>query len=225
MFRPIVFAIIFFAATGFFIYSIKNFLSYLKLAKPENRLNDISKRLKTTFEVAFLQTKLLRSKLAGILHLCIYWGFVVLLFVVLESIIEGFFPDFTFAFLGPVYSIMTFLQDFFGALVLVVVIFSLFRRYIGTPKRLQVDSAARNDATFILIMIALVMVTMFGMSVERILTGESQGYRPVSEFIAGFFNTGSHTAYEFFWWAHILVVLVFMNYLPYSKHFHVMSSE
>lgn len=224
MLRTLIFAIIFFAAIGYFIYSVKNFISYLKLAKPENRLNEISKRLKNTFEIAFLQTKLLRSRLAGILHLCIYWGFVVLLFVVLESIIEGFIPGFSFGFLGPVYSILTFLQDFFGALVLAAVTVSLIRRYVGTPKRLQVDKSSRMDATFILVMIGLVMVTMFGMSVEKILIGESQGYRPVSAFIAGFFNGGSHTMYEVFFWAHILVVLSFLNYLPYSKHFHVLSS-
>ncbi|MEO6693979.1 MAG: heterodisulfide reductase-related iron-sulfur binding cluster [Ignavibacteria bacterium] len=224
MLRPIIFGLIFFGAVGFFIYSVKKFISYLKIAKPENRSFDIPKRLKNTFEIAFLQTKLLRSRLAGILHLCIYWGFVVLLFVVLESIIEGFFPEFSFAFFGKAYSVLTFLQDFFGALVFVTVVFSLIRRYVGTPKRLQVEKAAKLDATFILIMIGLVMVTMFGMSVEKILIGQSQGYRPVSAFIAGFFSTGSHTGYEIFWWAHIIVVLVFMNYLPYSKHFHVLSS-
>lgn len=224
MLRPIIFGIIFFGASGYFIYSVMKFISYLKIAKPENRLYDIPKRIKNTIEVAFLQTKLLRSRLAGILHLCIYWGFVVLLFVVVESIIEGFFPDFSFAFLGPFYNVLTVLQDYFGALVLVTVIFSLFRRYIGTPKRLQVERSAKLDATFILIMIGLVMVTMFGMSVEKILIGSSQGYRPVSTFIAGFFNGGSETVYEIFFWAHIIVVLVFMNYLPYSKHFHVLSS-
>ena len=224
MLRPIIFGIIFFGASGYFIYSVMKFISYLKIAKPENRLFDIPKRIRNTIEVAFLQTKLLRSRLAGILHLCIYWGFVVLLFVVVESIIEGFFPSFSFAFLGPLYNVMTVLQDYFGALVLVTVIFSLFRRYIGTPKRLQVERSAKLDATFILIMIGLVMVTMFGMSVEKILIGSSQGYRPVSTFIAGFFNGGSETAYEIFFWAHIIVVLVFMNYLPYSKHFHVLSS-
>jgi S-adenosylmethionine synthetase len=224
MLRPIIFGIIFFGASGYFIYSVMKFISYLKIAKPENRLFDIPKRIRNTIEVAFLQTKLLRSRLAGILHLCIYWGFVVLLFVVVESIIEGFFPSFSFAFLGPLYNVMTVLQDYFGALVLVTVIFSLFRRYIGTPKRLQVERSAKLDATFILIMIGLVMVTMFGMSVEKILIGSSLGYRPVSTFIAGFFNGGSETAYEIFFWAHIIVVLVFMNYLPYSKHFHVLSS-
>jgi Fe-S oxidoreductase len=224
MLRPIVFSIIFLGAIGLFLYSVRNFLSFLKLAKPEDRSGNIPKRLSNTFNIAFLQTKLLRSKLAGILHLCIYWGFVVLLFVVLESIIEGFFPDFSFAFLGPFYSILTFLQDFFGALVLAAVLFSLVRRYIGTPQRLKVDTSSRKDASFILVMIAMVMITMFGMSVEKILLGQSHGYRPLSEFIAGFFSGGSQVLYEIFFWAHILIVFAFLNYLPYSKHFHVLSS-
>lgn len=224
MLRPILFSIIFLGAIGLFLYSVRNFVSYLKLAKPENRSGNIPQRLSNTFNIAFLQTKLLRSKIAGILHLCIYWGFVVLLFVVVESIMEGFFEGFSFAFLGPLYSILTFLQDFFGALVLVTVLFSLVRRYVGTPERLRVDTSSRKDASFILVMIALVMITMFGMSVEKILLGQSQGYRPVSEYLAGFFSGGSHTMYEVFFWAHILIVFAFLNYLPYSKHFHVLSS-
>jgi Fe-S oxidoreductase/nitrate reductase gamma subunit len=224
MLRTLIFAVIFFGATGFFIYSVRKFISYLKIAKPDNRFGDISQRLKNTFQIAFLQSKILRSKFAGILHVSIFWGFLILLFVVVESIIEGFFPSFSFSFLGPFYSVITFLQDIFGALVFVTVIFSLFRRYIGTPKRLQVETSAKLDASFILIMISLVMFTMFGMSVEKILIGNSEGYRPISAYIASFFSGGSHTSYEIFFWAHIIIVLVFMNYLPYSKHFHVLSS-
>lgn len=224
MLRPILFGLILLGAIGFFIYSVRNFFSYLKLAKPEDRTGNIPQRLSNTFSIAFMQTKLLRSRLAGILHLCIFWGFVILLFVVVESMIEGFFPDFSFSFLGPFYSVLTFLQDFFGALVLVTVVFSLIRRYVGTPQRLRVDSKSRLDATFILTMIALVMITMFGMSVEKILLGQSHGYRPVSEYLAGFFSGGSQAVYDFYFWAHILIVFAFLNYLPYSKHFHVLSS-
>lgn len=224
MLRPLIFALILFSALGFFFYSVRKFLSYLKIAKPEDRFKDIKQRLINTLNIAFLQKKLLRSRLAGILHLCIYWGFLVLLFVVIESVIEGFFPDFSFAFLGPLYSVLTFLQDFFGALVFVTVLFSLVRRYVGTPERLKVETSARLDASFILLMIALVMFTMFGMSVEKILLGNSEGYRPVSAYIASYFSGGSHTVYELFFWLHIIIVLIFLNYLPYSKHFHVLSS-
>jgi Fe-S oxidoreductase len=213
------------AGGGFFIYSISCVISYLKLGKPENRLGNIPQRLFNTFNFAFLQTKLMRQKLAGILHLSIYWGFLVLLLAVLESFIEGFVPGFSFSFLGKFYSFITLTQDVFGALVFFVVIFSLLRRYIATPKRLQVESSSRLDAVFILILIMLVMVTMFGANAERILLGQSHGYRPVSGFLAGLFaGEGNKSVYGFFWWAHNIVVLGFMNYLPYSKHFHVLSS-
>ena len=226
MVKPIIFGIIFLSAVGFFLYSINRFLSYLKIAKFENRFNEVGTRLKNVFVFAFLQTKLLRDKFAGILHLCIYWGFVILLLVVVESIVEGFFPQFSFSFLGaPVYSVITVTQDFFGALVFFTVLFSLFRRYVGTPKRLQVEASSKIDATFILFLIMMVMVTMFGQNVERIALGHSEGYRPISDFLYNLFKPeGSEFAYEAYWWGHIAVVLGFMNYLPYSKHFHVLSS-
>lgn len=224
MLRSVIFGIVFLGAIGFFVYSALRFLSFLKIAKPDDRTGNLSQRLRNTINIALLQSKILRNKFAGMLHLFIFWGFLVLLFVVLESIIEGFFPEFSFSFLGPVYSILTLLQDLFGALVLVTAVFSLFRRFIGTPKRLQVDISSRLDASFILIMISLVMITMFGMSTEKILLGSSEGYRPVSTFIAGFFHHGSETSYQIFFWAHIIIVLAFLNYLPYSKHFHVLSS-
>ena len=210
---------------GFFFYSVRKFILYLKIGKPENRLNNIPQRLINTINIAFLQSKLFRSKLAGFLHASIFWGFCVLLLVVIESLLEGFIPGFSFAFLGKFYSLITLTEDFFGCLVFFVVLFSLFRRYIGTPKRLQVEKHSRLDATYILIMILFVMITMFGANIEKILLGVSKGYRPLSVMLAGIFGkTGSASAYLVFWWAHNIVVLSFLNYLPYSKHFHVLSS-
>ncbi|MCI0473105.1 MAG: (Fe-S)-binding protein, partial [Ignavibacteria bacterium] len=149
----------------------------------------------------------------------------ILSLVVIESFIEGFIPYFSFHFIGKIYSVITLSQDIFGALVFFVVIFSLLRRYIGTPKRLQVEKSSRMDAAFILVLIMLVIATMFGTNIERILLGHSHGFRPVSAFLARILaGSGSDFAYSFFWWAHNLVVLGFLNYLPYSKHFHVLSS-
>ena len=165
MIKSILFAIVLISAVLFFLYSVKNFISYLKLGKSENRLNNIKQRLINTINIAFLQTKLFRSRLAGFLHFCIYWGFLILSLVILESVIEGFFPNFSFSFLGKFYSVITLTQDFFGALVFFVVLFSLIRRFIGTPKRLQVEASSRNDAVFILVLILFIMVTMFGANV------------------------------------------------------------
>ena len=225
MLNTIIFAVVFLTSIAFFIYSIKVFISYLKIAKPENRFDNVSKRIKNTIIYALFQKKILRQKFAGILHASIYWGFLALLIVILEGFIEGFFPDFSFAFLGGFYSVITFITDIFGAVVFFIVIFSILRRFIFTPKRLRIELSSRLDATIILTLILLVMVTMFGANVERIFTGNAHGYRPVSEYLAGLFQgEGSHSAYMFFWWAHNIIILGFLNYLPYSKHFHIMSS-
>lgn len=224
MLGKIIFTLLLVFSFGFFIYSIKNVISYIRLGKPENRLNNIKQRVLNTINIALFQSKLFRSKLAGILHASIFWGFCVLLLLVLEGLIEGYFPNFSFSFLGILYSVITITQDIFGYLVLFTVIFSLIRRYIGTPERLK-DKSSRPDATFILVMIMLVMITMIGMNIEKVLMGKIPGARPITEYLSGLINSnGSETLYSFFWWAHNIVVLGFLNYLPYSKHFHVLSS-
>ena len=221
----IIFAIILLAAIIFFIYSVKLFLSYLKIGKPENRFDNTTKRIKNVINIALFQSKLLRQKFAGLLHFIIFWGFLILLIVVLEGIIEGLFPGFSFSFLGKFYSLITLTQDIFGTLVLFVVIFSLFRRYIGTPKRLQVERASKLDASLILTLILLVIVSMLGTSSERILLNHSNGFRPVSDFISqNILKSGSNSIYFIFLYSHNILVLIFLIYLPYSKHFHVLSS-
>ncbi|HEY5123777.1 MAG TPA: (Fe-S)-binding protein [Ignavibacteria bacterium] len=225
MILRILFALILISAIIFFLYSIKVFISYLKIGKKENRFNDIPERIINVINIAIFQSKILRRRFAGFLHVSIFWGFMVLLLVVVEGFIEALFPGFSFSFLGRFYSVITFSQDLFGALVFFVVVFSLFRRYIGTPKRLQVEKSSRRDATFILMLILLVMVTMFGATTEKILLNQSNGFRPVSAFLANnIFTNGSESLFLFFLFAHNIIVLVFLNFLPFSKHFHVLSS-
>lgn len=224
MINTIIFTLLLLVSFGLFTYSIRNIILNLKIGRPENRLFNIGQRIVNTINIAFLQSKIFRSKFAGFLHASIFWGFCVLLLLVLEGIIEGYKRNFSFAFLGKFYSLITITQDVFGFLVLAVVIFSLFRRYIGTPKRLR-DKSSRPDATLILVLIALVMITMIGMNIEKVLLGTVRGARPITKLAAGLFNSeGSESLYMFFWWAHNIVVLGFLNYLPYSKHFHVISS-
>ena len=226
MLNTIIFAFVFLSGISFFIFSIKNFLSYIKIGKLEDRTGNVSARFKNLFRIGLMNSKLFRRRFAGFLHIVIFWGFCSLSVIVMESFIEGFLPNFSFAFLGKFYSLITLTQDVFGISVLIVVIFSLFRRYIGTPERLKkIDNKSRLDATFILSLIAMVMITMFGANIERILTGHSHGFRPVSAAWASLYKGGgSETLYLVFWWAHNIVVLGFLNYLPYCKHFHVLSS-
>ncbi|KAB2844083.1 MAG: (Fe-S)-binding protein, partial [Ignavibacterium sp.] len=212
---------------------VNNLIKYLKVAKKkDDRFYDIPTRLKRVWNIAFAQTKLLREPLAGLLHLLIFWGFVLFIFAVLESIIQGFYSSFSLSFLGAFYSVITLVQDVFGLLVIGSVLLSLYRRYIQKVPRLQVDKHGMKDAAFILILIMFIVISMYGQNASGFANNAMMYHpyelRPISSFLAGiFFNgpTGSTLLlYEVFWWMHVLMIFGFLNYLPYSKHLHILTS-
>ena len=228
--QSLLFAIVLAGALGFFGWNAKRLIGYLQLGKKENRFDRVGERIRNVAKIAFGQTKLLRDPVAGVLHFLIFWGFVILLMAVLESIGEGLAPGLSFAFVGPLYPPLIFLEDLFGLLVVVAVLVSLYRRLLAPPKRLQVSGHSKWDAVLILGMILTVMITMFGQNATRIVLGlgDAPEARFVSAAIAGYFqglDQGSvSTWFHVFFWGHMLVVLGFLNYLPYSKHLHVISS-
>jgi len=227
----IIFSIIFFLAFGFLFYNLKRILSYIRLGQRENRFNNPNERIKNVLRIAFGQSKLLQDPTAGIIHFFIFWGFMLFLFAVLESLVQGFIPSFTLHFLGPIFSLITFTQDIFGLLVLVSVVLALFRRFIQRVPRLDVKGH-KLDAAIILFLILGVVVSMFGQNITHIVNSNfilaDYEVRPLSSLLAGlFFDSASESLkilYEVFWWAHILIIFGFMNFLPYSKHFHVFTS-
>lgn len=231
--KNIVFILIFIATFAFFGFSVNNLIKYLKVAKKkDDRYDNVSTRLKRVWNIAFAQTKLLREPLAGILHLLIFWGFVLFIFAVIETIIQGFYTPFTLSFLGPVFSLITLVQDIFGLLVIVSVLLSLYRRFIQKVPRLVVDPHGMKDAAFILSLIMLIVISMYGQNASG-FANNGMAYhqyelRPISAFVSGlFFNGQTETTlvlYQFFWWMHILLIFGFLNFLPYSKHLHILTS-
>lgn len=231
--KNIVFIIIFLAVFGFFAYSVNNLIKYLKVAKKkDDRSGYVGTRLKRVWNIAFAQTKLLRDPIAGTLHLLIFWGFVLFIFAVIETILQGFYSSLSLSFLGPVYSLITLVQDLFGLLVILSIIFSLYRRFIQKVPRLVVDDHGMKDAAFILTLIMFIVISMYGQNASGFanngMSYHESELRPVSAFISGLFFTGQSSTttflYEFFWWMHILLIFGFLNYLPYSKHLHILSS-
>ncbi|MCK7524468.1 MAG: hypothetical protein MZV64_46010 [Ignavibacteriales bacterium] len=94
--KNIIFIIVFVAVFGFFAYSVNNLIKYLKVAKKkDDRFDNIPTRLKRVWNIAFAQTKLLRDPVAGTLHLLIFWGFVLFIFAVIETIFQGFYSPFS----------------------------------------------------------------------------------------------------------------------------------
>src|SRR3970040_1839485 len=94
--KNIVFILFLAAAVSFFIWSCRNLILYMQVAKKkDDRFDNSGRRLKRVWTVAFAQTKLLRDPKAGVLHLIIFWGFVLFLFAVIEAVIQGFYSPFT----------------------------------------------------------------------------------------------------------------------------------
>lgn len=230
--KAVVFTFVCVSAFTFFFRSLSRNITYIRLGKPDLRFTNWREQVRQVFTVAFAQSKLLREPVAGSLHGIIFWGFNLFLFAVAETFLEGFFPGFSFIGFHWFYLVITGIQDIFGILVLAAIIFSLYRRFIKRVGRLQTTPKGKLDAAFVLCMIVLVVVSMFGQNSSRIaMNGFSLAwneFRPASYWLGTRLfsaNPASATAaYEFCWWLHTLTVLTFLNYLPYSKHFHVISA-
>ena len=228
--RSIVFSLVLLCAFGFFAFSIRRLILFLMIGKPDERFDKPWGRIKKTLVVAIAQSKILREPVAGAMHALIFWGFLVLLTAVLESLGEGLLHGFSFRFLGRLYEPLAFMQDMFAGLVVVAVLFALYRRFIVRPKRLEIEGHGQLDAVLILVMILLIMVSMLGQNATRMILdgGVPSGGRFLSAAVrplfVSFAQSTVNTWFEIFWWTHITVVLLFLNYLPYSKHLHVLTS-
>ncbi|MEW6511365.1 MAG: (Fe-S)-binding protein [Bacteroidota bacterium] len=221
------FSVFLVAALALFAWNARRLVRYLKVGKKENRFDRVPERLRRVFAIALGQSKLLREPLAGVLHALIFWGFVILLTAILESIGEGIAPGFSLAFLGSLYPPLIFIAELFGLLVLISVVVSIFRRLVAPPERLRVSGHAKWDAVLILFLILVVMVTMFGQNSARIALGleTAPAARLVSAvFAPSFTGDGTHMWFRIFFWGHMIAVLGFLNYLPFSKHLHILTS-
>ncbi|MGD1046201.1 MAG: (Fe-S)-binding protein [Bacteroidota bacterium] len=226
--KAIVFAVLLLGAFGLFGVSLRRMRKLISIGKPENRLDHLSQRFKKMMTVAFGQSKLFREPIPGLMHAFIFWGFLVLLSSVLEAIGEGLSSGLTFRFIGVFYQPLQFCQDLFEGLVIVGICIALYRRYILRPKRLQVDRHAQIDATAILFTILLIMISLLGQNAVRSRLDLNEGGHffsaTLSPILASSNVSANNILFEIYWWMHIVLVLGFLNYLPYSKHAHILTS-
>jgi len=197
------------------------------IAKPENRWDMVSERIKHMLRVAFGQSKILRDRSAGLIHAIIFWGFLVFLFTAVESMIQGFFPGFSWSFLGPVYSLISLSTDIFSILIIIAIILSLIRRFVIRVPRLQLERNEGIDALIVLAAIFIITTSMFMMnsSMEALDYASKWDIKPFASLMSGFMTcNAAYYVYSSCWWIHILAIYAFMNYLPFSKHLHVYTS-
>lgn len=231
--KNFIFIIVFALSFAFFFRSCWKLFLYMKVGKKkDDRFDNPAKRIINVLKIDFGQSKLLRDPSAGLVHFFIFWGFMLFLFAVIESLIQGFYSPFSLSFLGPAYSMITLIQDLIGILVVVAIVLALLRRFVFRIPRLQVDKSGSLDAVFILMMIFVVVVSMFGQNMTGFASNNfsfhENEFRPISSALATIFfsEPGENTIlyYEIFWWIHIITIFGFMNFLPYSKHLHVLTS-
>ncbi|MDB4890952.1 MAG: protein of unknown function cysteine-rich region domain protein, partial [Gemmatimonadetes bacterium] len=229
----IVFLFVLVAAMGFFALNVQRLASYLQLGYAENRLDHALTRIKNVFVIGIAQKKIFRDPVAGPMHALIFWGFMVLTAGTVEILIEGVWPAFSFAMFLPklLYNAYATSQDIFAVLVIAAVGFALYRRIVVHPRRLEGDNLEHTDAIIILSMIGGLMITLL-LSNGFLLAANHQAFgseKVISKPLGVWINhmmapRAAMTRYHLFWWAHALLILTFLNYLPYSKHLHVASS-
>jgi heterodisulfide reductase subunit C len=236
----ILFAILLIFGFGFFASSVKKIIRNINLGTDVNRKDNPKARWANMALIALGQSKMVRRPIAGALHIVVYVGFIIINIELLEIIIDGLFGTHRiFAeYLGPVYDVLIGSFEILALLVMVAVSVFWIRRNIVRLKRFinpDLNGFPKNDANYILYFEVILMTLFLLMNasdfhLQNVPGGFSHfikaGSFPVSQFIAPVFNGMSNELVmllsEIFWWLHITGILIFMNYLYFSKHLHIL---
>lgn len=202
---------------------------FVRLGRPAHRGGDLPRRIREEVTVVLGQRKLLQRFLPGVMHAFIFWGFLVLLTTVAEAFGEVFQRRFAIPLIGRT-GWLGLVQDVFTVLVLVGVELAVFIRKAQRPERFK--GSHLEEADFILLMIAGIMLTLLGLNAARIALHVNESpaaWTPLSNLASLAFRPmsyGAQSSFErVFLWAHILLILGFLAYIPYSKHLHIFVSE
>ena len=233
-FSNIIFSCILLISIGFFSFNMYKIIRNIRLGKPKNRFDNPLKRLKILLKIAFGQTKLFARPVSGILHALVYWGFLVITIGTLEMMIDGVFNlERSFSFLGRGYNIITSSGDIMAVIVLASCCVFMFRRIVLKIKRFsgkEIKKSSTIDANLALFIIIFLMISLISMNVAYIGKNsiDCVGFYPFSNSLINLISTWEINnillLHDISWWVHIMLVLIFLNELPYSKHFHVVMS-
>jgi Fe-S oxidoreductase len=198
----------------------------LRRGRPAPRFDDLPARVEQDVVIAFGQKKLLQRAVPGLMHAFIFWGFIVLFPTILMALIAVVDKHQTLPWLGE-QGWFAFLVDLFASLVLVGVITAFVIRKVQRPARFA--GSHLGEADVILLMIAGIVTTLLLWHSTRIALGLNEwpaSWSPVSNALSNLFGGGSGTEHleRVFVWAHVLLILSFLAYLPYSKHLHIITA-
>ena len=235
----VLFAILLIVGFGYFFKSVKKIRRNINLGTDVNRYDNPKARWTNMAMIALGQSKMVKRPVAGILHIIVYLGFIIINIELLEIIIDGLFGTHRiFAFLGTTYNVLIASFEILAVLVLLAVIIFWTRRNVINLKRFvssDLKGWPKSDGNYILYF-EVVLMTLFllmnasDLHLQNVPGGFSHfikaGSFPISQFIEPIFNGMSNETVmlltEMFWWLHIIGILIFMNYLYFSKHLHIL---
>ena len=224
------FAILLSIGIGFFTINVKKLIRNINLGKDVNRSDNSSARWRNMAMVALGQSKMVKRPVAAFLHLIVYAGFIIINIEVLEIIIDGLFGTHrAFSFLGGFYGFLIGSFEILAVLVLVAVIIFWIRRNVIKLKRFasnDLKGSPRKDANTILYFEIVLMSLFLIMNATDLQFQAMNNGNIISQHLNALFSGLDIAQVEVIervcWWLHIAGILVFLNYLYYSKHLHIL---
>ena len=234
----VIFALILGVGSWIFAGRVKFIRRNIFLGKKQDLSDNPAARWKQMAWVAMGQSKMVRRPIAGFFHILIYAGFVLINIEVLEILIDGLLGTHRFFahYVGTIYDVAIGFFEILALGVVVACVVFLGRRFVTKVPRLQMPELKGwpvKDATIILVVEIVLMGALLIMNAaEQFLVSkelmEAHGSFPVSQYLVGFFggfSDGSvHMIEHVCWWFHFVGIVVFLNYVPYSKHWHIIMS-
>ena len=234
----IIFALVLFTAIFLFRRNILFIKRNIRIGHEIDRTDRASERWSNMIRIALGQSKMVTRPIAGILHIIVYIGFIVINIELIEIVLDGLFGSHRlFApHMGELYDILIASFEILAALVLVSVVLFWLRRNALKIRRFrkpEVKGWPKKDADYILYFEIVLMTLFLSMNATDQLLQElgethytQAGLFPVSQYMTPLFSSfsvGSLVIFErTFWWLHISGILIFLNYLYYSKHLHIL---
>ena len=233
-----IFALILFSAIFLFRRNILFIKRNIQMGRAIDRSDRTSTRWYNMIRIAFGQSKMVTKPIAGILHVIVYVGFIIINIELIEIILDGLFGTHRlFApYLGELYNLLIASFEILAALVLVSVVLFWLRRNAIKIRRFckpEMKGWPKKDADYILYFEIVLMTLFLSMNATDQLLQEfgetnytQAGLFPVSKLLTPLFSSFSIESLivleKTFWWLHIIGILIFLNYLYYSKHLHIL---
>ena len=227
----IIFIGVLFLGIYFFARNLSRLYRNINFGKNIDVQGDTMQRFLNMCKIALGQGKLIKRPISGILHVIVYVGFIIINIELLEIVLDGIlgthriFSD----YLGELYGYLISTFELLAFLVVVAVTIFWLRRNVINIKRFFGDNMKgwpKNDANIILYFEIVLMALFITMNATDINFQAMNSGNLISGYVAvlfdGFSNESLHIIERACWWAHIIGILIFMNYLYFSKHLHIL---